>query len=90
LIESAPRPRIHVEALTEVRAKNKAPYATVLVIVGADKDARWVNKGRTSILGSGLITKIGQWPGARLQTEKPSDICRNGWRHVANLSGDQT
>ena len=41
-------------------------------------------------LGSGLITKIGQWPRARLQTGKPSDICRNGCRHVANLSGDQT
>jgi hypothetical protein len=41
-------------------------------------------------LGSGLITKIGQWPRARLQPEKPLGICRNGWRHVANLSGDQT
>ena len=41
-------------------------------------------------VGSGLITRIGQWPRERLQTWKPSDICRSGWRHVANLSGGQT
>jgi hypothetical protein len=69
--------------------KSDAPNDPRLHFSG-DSDARWMKKDHKNTLGSGLITKIGQWPRARLQTGKPSDICRNGWRHVANLSGDQT
>ena len=51
LIESAARPRTHVEALPEDRAENEAPDEPATVIFSADDDARWVKKGRKSTLG---------------------------------------
>ena len=51
LIESAARPRTHVEALPEDRAENEAPDEPATVIFSADNDARWVKKGRKSTLG---------------------------------------
>ena len=51
LIESAARPRTHVEAPPEDRAENEAPDEPVTVIFSADNDARWVKKGRKSTLG---------------------------------------
>jgi IS5 family transposase len=51
LIESAARPRTHVEAPPEDRAENEAPDESATVIFSADNDARWVKKGRKSTLG---------------------------------------
>ena len=50
LIESAARPRTHVEAPPEDRAENEAPDEPAIVIFSADNDARWVKKGRKSTL----------------------------------------
>ena len=51
LIESAARPRNHVEAPAEDRAEDEAPDDPVTVVFSADADARWVKKGRKSTLG---------------------------------------
>ena len=50
LIESAARPRKHVEAPPEDRAENDASDEFVTVIFSADNDARWVMKGGMSTL----------------------------------------
>ena len=51
LIESAARPRNHLEAPAEDRAEDEAPDDPVTVVFSADADARWVKKGRKSTLG---------------------------------------
>ena len=51
LIESAARPRTHIETPPEERAKHAAPDAPAPVTFRADNDARLVNKGRKSTLG---------------------------------------
>jgi len=51
LIESAARPRTYVEAPPEDRAEDKTPDAPSTVIFSADFEARWVKKGRKSMLG---------------------------------------
>ena len=51
LIESAARPRTHIEAPPEDRAKHAAPDAPAPVIFRADNDARRVNKSHKSTQG---------------------------------------
>jgi IS5 family transposase len=51
LVESAARPRTHIEAPPEDRAESEAPDEPATVIFSADNDARWVKKGRKSTLG---------------------------------------
>ena len=51
LIESAARPRTHIEAPPEDRAEHAAPDAPAPVTSRADNDARWVNKGHKSTQG---------------------------------------
>ena len=51
LIESAARPRTHIEAPPEDRAEHAAPDAPAPVILRADNDARLVNKGHKSTQG---------------------------------------
>lgn len=51
LIESAARPRSHVEAPAEDRAEDEAPDEPARVVFSADDDARWIKKGRKSLLG---------------------------------------
>jgi IS5 family transposase len=51
LIESADRPRTHIEAPPEDRAEHAAPDAPAPVIFRADNDARRVNKGHKSTQG---------------------------------------
>ncbi len=51
LIESAARPRSHVEAPPQDRAEDKTPDTPPDISFCADEDARWVKKGRKSTLG---------------------------------------
>jgi IS5 family transposase len=51
LIESAARPRSHVEAPAKDRVEDETPDEPATVIFSADGDARWVKKGRKSTLG---------------------------------------
>lgn len=51
LIETAARPRTYVEAPAEDRAENATPDAPATVSFSADDDARWLKKGRKSMLG---------------------------------------
>lgn len=51
LIETAARPRTYVEAPAEDRAEDETPQEPTTVNFCADKDARWVKKGRKSTLG---------------------------------------
>ena len=51
LIDTAARPRTHIEAPPEDRAKNAAPDAPAPVTFRADNDTRRVNKGHKSMLG---------------------------------------
>ena len=51
LIESAAHPRTHVEAPAEDRAEDENPYEPATVVFSADHDARWIKKGRKSMLG---------------------------------------
>ena len=51
LIESAAHPRTHVEVPAEDRAEDENPYEPATVVFSADHDARWIKKGRKSMLG---------------------------------------
>ena len=51
LIETAARPRTHIEVPPEDRAEHAAPDAPAPVTFRADNDARLVNKGHKSTLG---------------------------------------
>ena len=51
LIESAAHPRTHVDAPTEDRAEDENPDDPATVVYSADHDARWIKKGRKSMLG---------------------------------------
>ena len=50
LIESAARPRTHVEAPPEDSAENEAPNEPATVIFRADNDVQWGKKGREGTL----------------------------------------
>ena len=58
LIDTAARPRTHIEAPPEDRAKNAAPDAPAPVTFRADNDTRRVNKGHKSMLG---YTGFARW-----------------------------
>ena len=51
LIESAARPSTYVEAPPLDRAEDEAPNEPPTVSFSADQDARWIKKGRKSMLG---------------------------------------
>lgn len=51
LIESAARPRTYVEAPPVDRAEDETPDEPPTVSFSADDDARWIKKGRKSMLG---------------------------------------
>ncbi|MCP5076229.1 MAG: IS5 family transposase [Rhodobacteraceae bacterium] len=51
LIESAARPSTHVEAPARDRAEEEAPQEPPSISFSADDDARWIKKGRKSMLG---------------------------------------
>jgi transposase, IS5 family len=50
LIESAAHPRTHVEPPAEDRAEDENPDEPASIVFGADHDARWIKKGRKSML----------------------------------------
>jgi IS5 family transposase len=51
LIESAAHPRTHVDAPAEDRAEDETPDGPATIVFSADHDARWIKKGRKSMLG---------------------------------------
>jgi transposase, IS5 family len=51
LVENATRPRTHVEVPAEDQAEDEAPDEPACVVFSADHDARWIKKGRKSMLG---------------------------------------
>ncbi|NOX73314.1 MAG: transposase [Alphaproteobacteria bacterium] len=51
LIETAARPRTYVEAPAEDRAEDATPDESATISFSADDDARWLKKGRKSMLG---------------------------------------
>jgi IS5 family transposase len=51
LIESAARPRTYIEAPALDRSEDEAPDEPTVVSFSADDDARWIKKGRKSMLG---------------------------------------
>jgi len=51
LIESAAHPRTHEQVPAEDWAEDQTPDEPVCVVFSADPDARWIKKGRKSMLG---------------------------------------
>ena len=51
LIESAAHSRTHVEVPAEDRAEDENPDEPATVVFSADHDARWIKRGRKSMLG---------------------------------------
>ena len=51
IVESAARPRRHVEVMAEDRAEDAAPEMPVTERLSADPDARWLKKGSRCFFG---------------------------------------
>lgn len=51
IVESAARPRRHLEVMPEDRAEDAAPAAPVTERLSVDPDARWLKKGRRCFFG---------------------------------------
>ena len=83
LIESAARPRTHIEAPPEDRAKHAAPDAPAPVTFRADNDARRVNKGHKSTQGEKGFARCDK-EGARIKSHtRPAHVGENPqvWSH---------